>query len=66
MSRDLRPALVFLLPSGAGFLVFYAWPALRTFYLLGSIDCQKIVGSKGVVLPASLTEANKQVNAPFR
>jgi len=32
-SSDLRAALVFLLPAGAGFVVFYAWPAVRTFYL---------------------------------
>ena len=32
-SSDLRAALFFLLPAGAGFVVFYAWPALRTFYL---------------------------------
>ena len=32
-SSDLRAALVFLLPAGAGFVVFYAWPAIRTFYL---------------------------------
>jgi multiple sugar transport system permease protein len=32
-STDLRAALFFLLPAGAGFVVFYAWPAFRTFYL---------------------------------
>ena len=32
-SGDLRAALLFLLPAGAGFVVFYAWPAIRTFYL---------------------------------
>jgi multiple sugar transport system permease protein len=30
---DLRAALFFLLPAGVGFVVFYAWPAIRTFYL---------------------------------
>ncbi|MEV1118240.1 sugar ABC transporter permease [Actinosynnema sp. NPDC049800] len=30
---DLRVALLFLLPAGFGFVLFYAWPALQTFYL---------------------------------
>jgi len=30
---DSRVAALFLLPATAGFVVFYAWPALRTFYL---------------------------------
>jgi multiple sugar transport system permease protein len=28
-----RVALLFLLPAGFGFVLFYAWPALQTFYL---------------------------------
>jgi multiple sugar transport system permease protein len=32
-SSDLRAALFFLLPAGAGFVIFYAWPTMRTFYL---------------------------------
>jgi multiple sugar transport system permease protein len=32
-SSDLRAALLFLLPAGAGFVIFYAWPTVRTFYL---------------------------------
>ncbi|PPK98687.1 multiple sugar transport system permease protein [Kineococcus xinjiangensis] len=31
--QDLVPALLFLLPAAFGFVTFYAWPALRTFYL---------------------------------
>ncbi|MFE2757839.1 carbohydrate ABC transporter permease [Actinosynnema sp. NPDC059335] len=30
---DLRAAVLFLLPAGFGFALFYAWPALQTFYL---------------------------------
>ncbi|MCC8243150.1 carbohydrate ABC transporter permease [Saccharothrix luteola] len=30
---DLRVALLFLLPAGFGFVLFYAWPAVQTFYL---------------------------------
>ena len=30
---DIGPALLFLLPAGFGFVLFYAWPALQTFYL---------------------------------
>jgi multiple sugar transport system permease protein len=32
-SRETGVAFVFLLPALIGFLVFYAWPALRGFYL---------------------------------
>lgn len=30
---QLRPALLFLLPASIGFVVFFAWPALRGLYL---------------------------------
>ena len=30
---QLKPALLFLLPASIGFLVFFAWPALRGLYL---------------------------------
>lgn len=30
---DLRAAVLFLLPAGFGFVLFYAWPAVQTFYL---------------------------------
>ena len=31
--RETRAALVFLAPAAFGFLVFFAWPTLRGFYL---------------------------------
>lgn len=30
---QLRPAILFLIPASIGFLVFFAWPALRGLYL---------------------------------
>ena len=33
MAGETRAALLFLLPSFIGFVVFYAYPALRGFYL---------------------------------
>jgi multiple sugar transport system permease protein len=33
MSKETRTALLFLLPSFVGFVVFYAYPSLRGFYL---------------------------------
>ena len=33
INGETRAAMLFLLPATIGFVVFYAWPALRGFYL---------------------------------